>query len=147
VLLELLGVAALLFGLFFCAVGVLGVVRMPDSLTRLHASGKVATLGLFGLLLGAALLMPAVWLRLLALGLFILLTSPVATHAIAASVHRRREIAEELAETDSSSEPADITAVDVTAVLSQSRIQDIIEAQERALRHRRSEAKPKRDRR
>ena len=84
-LLELLGVAALGFGLFFCAVGVIGVIRLPDVLTRLHASGKVATLGVFGLLLGAALLMPSTALRLLALGLFVLLTSPVATHAIAAS--------------------------------------------------------------
>lgn len=154
-LLEFLGVAALLFGLFFCAVGVLGVIRMPDSLTRLHASGKVATLGLFGLLLGAALLMPSAWLRLLALGLFVLLTSPVATHAIAASVHRRREIAasvhrqreitEELAEKDRPVAPADETALDVTAVLSRSRIQDIIEAQERALRHHRPDAKTKRN--
>ena len=152
---ELLGVAALIFGLFFCAVGVLGVMRLPDSLTRLHASGKVATLGLFGLLLGAALLMPSAWLRLLVLGLFVLLTSPVATHAIAASVHRRREIAasvhrqregaEELAEMETPAEKADETAIDVTAVLSRSRIQDIIEAQERALRQHRPDAKTKRD--
>ncbi|MDE2750916.1 MAG: monovalent cation/H(+) antiporter subunit G [Chloroflexota bacterium] len=144
-LFELMGVAALLFGLFFCAVGVLGVVRMPDSLTRLHASGKVATLGLFGLLLGTALLMPSVWLRLLALGLFVLLTSPVATHAIAASVHRRREIAGELVETDSAAQPADMTGVDVSAVLSRSRIQDIIEAQERARRHKRPDGRPRND--
>ena len=144
-LLELLGLAALLFGLFFCAVGVLGVIRMPDSLTRLHASGKVATLGLFGLLLGAALLMPSTWLRLLALGLFVLLTSPVATHAIAASVYRRREIVEELAESDAQAESTDFTAVDVTAVLSRSRIQDIIDAQERALRQHAPDAKSKRD--
>ena len=162
---EILGVAALIFGLFFCAVGVLGVMRLPDSLTRLHASGKVATLGLFGLLLGAALLMPSAWLRLLVLGLFVLLTSPVATHAIAASVHRRREIAatvhrqreiaasvhrqregvEELAEMETPAEKADETAIDVTAVLSRSRIQDIIEAQERALRQHRPDAKTKRD--
>ena len=137
-LLEVLGVIALLFGLFFCAVGVLGVIRLPDTLTRLHASGKVATLGVFGLLLGAALLMPSTALRLLALGLFVLLTSPVATHAIAASVHRRREVLEELGQEP---EPAEEEAeeenfqVDVTAALSRSRIQDIIEAQERALRH------------
>ena len=145
--LDILGVGALLFGLFFCAVGVLGVIRMPDSLTRLHASGKVATLGLFGLLLGAALLMPSTWLRLLALGLFVLLTSPVATHAIAASVNRRREIAEELAETESDSpeDHPDFSGVDVTAVLSRSRIQDIIEAQERALRQRAPDAKPRSD--
>ena len=144
-LLEFLGVAALLFGLFFCAVGVLGVIRMPDSLTRLHASGKVATLGLFGILLGAALLMPSTWLRLLALGLFVLLTSPVATHAIAASVYRRREIVEELGETDPPGEATGFTAVDVTAVLSRSSIQDIIEAQERALRHHVPDAKTKGD--
>lgn len=153
--LEFLGVAALIFGLFFCAVGVLGVMRMPDSLTRLHASGKVATLGLFGLLVGAALLMPSAWLRLLTLGLFVLLTSPVATHAIAASVHRRREIAasvrrqqeiaEEPAKKESAEAPDEFTAVDVTAVLSRSRIQDIIEAQERALRHQRPDAKSKHD--
>jgi multicomponent Na+:H+ antiporter subunit G len=155
VLLEFVGVGALVFGLFFCAVGVLGVIRMPDSLTRLHASGKVATLGLFGLLVGAALLMPSVWLRLLTLGLFVLLTSPVATHAIAASVHRRREIAasvrrqqeiaEEPAEREPPTEPEAFTGVDVTAVLSRSRIQDIIEAQERALRQQQAGAKSERD--
>ena len=128
-LIELVGVVALVFGLFLCAVGVLGVIRMPDSLTRLHASGKVATLGLFGLLLGAAILMPSTSLRILALGLFVLLTIPVATHAIAASVYRRQEIVEELAEMHK--ETVKAGAVDVTAVLSRSRIQDIIEAQQR----------------
>ncbi len=143
-LLEILGVIALLFGLFFCAVGVLGVIRLPDTLTRLHASGKVATLGVFGLLLGAALLMPSTALRLLALGLFVLLTSPVATHAIAASVHRRREILDELAQDPAPPEEEaeeENFQVDVTAALSRSRIQDIIEAQERALRHHRPEIK------
>lgn len=134
-LLEVLGVFALVFGLFFCAVGVVGVIRLPDTLTRLHASGKVATLGLFGLLLGAALLMPFMALRLLALGLFVLLTSPVATHAIAASVYRRREILEELGQEPEPAEEEETFQVDVTAALSRSRVQDIIEAQERALRH------------
>ena len=129
--LELLGVTALLFGLFFCAVGVLGVIRMPDSLSRLDASGKVATLGLFGLLMGAAILMPSTSLRILALGLFVLLTSPVATHAIAALVYRRQEIVEELAEMHH--ETVDTAAVDVSTVLSSSRIQDLIEAQQRTL--------------
>ncbi len=134
-LLELLGIAALLFGLFFSAVGVIGVIRLPDVLTRLHTSGKVATLGLFGLLLGAALLMPSSALRLLTLGLFVLLTSPAATHAIAASVYRRREIVEELAQDPTPTEESTFAGVDVTAVLTRSRIQDIIDAQERALRH------------
>lgn len=145
-LFEILGVTALLFGLFFCGVGVLGVIRLPDTLTRLHASGKVATLGLFGLLLGAALLMPSTAMRLLALGLFVLLTSPVATHAIAASVYRRREILEELGqEPEPAEEEEETFQVDVTAALSRSRIQDIIEAQERALRHHTPEIKRPKD--
>ncbi len=131
-LLELIGVAALIFGLFFCAVGVVGVIRMPDSLTRLHASGKVATLGLFGLLFGAALIMPSISLRLLVLGLFVLLTGPVATHAIAASVHRRRETVLALMEEEAPENELDSVNLDVTGILARSRIQDIIKAQERA---------------
>ncbi len=163
-LLDLLGVAGLVFGLFFCVVGVVGVNRLPDALTRLHASCKVASLGLFGLLAGAFALMPSARLRLLVLALFILLTSPVAAHAIAASVHRRREIAHALGASDVATAAeapldaiavaraesveekpapeADAAAIDVTAILSRSRIQAIIEAQERALRQQRQETKP-----
>ena len=127
--LEILGVAALCFGLFFCAVGVVGVIRMPNALTRLHASGKVATLGLFGILLGAALLMPSLALRILALGLFVLLTSPVATHAIAASVHRRREIVAELPEVRQQN--VDVAAADVSGLLSRTSMEDLIAAAEK----------------
>ena len=132
-MLELLGVGALIFGLFFCAVGVLGVIRMPDNLTRLHASGKVATLGLFGLLVGAALLMPSITFKTIVLGLFVLMTSPVATHSIAAAEFRRREIVGELGRMESADDAGDIVDVDISGFLSRSRVQDIIEAQQRAL--------------
>lgn len=97
---EFIGLAALLFGLVFFVVGVVGTLRMPDIYTRLHTSGKISTLGMFGLLLGAAILMPSIALKALSLGLFILFTGPVTTHAIAASEYRRKEIAEELASAD-----------------------------------------------
>lgn len=130
-LLEIAGVGALIFGLFFCAVGVIGVIRMPDNLTRLHASGKVATLGLFGLLAGAAILMPSISFKVLALGLFVLFTSPVATHAIAAADYRRTEIVEELIEMETPEEDEiDMTAIDITGFLSRQKIQEIIEAQQ-----------------
>jgi len=128
-LLEILGIGWLTFGLFFCAIGVLGVLRMPDVYTRLHASGKVATLGLFGLLMGAVFLMPSIFLKVLALGLFILLTSPVATHAIAASEYRRKELVDEIAEMQHLDH--EIKSVDVSAFLYSSNIKDIIEAQQR----------------
>ena len=85
---EILGLIALWIGVGFCAVGVLGIVRMPDLYCRLHASGKVATVGLCGLLLGAALLMPSVTFKVIALAIFAVLTLPVSTHAIAAAAYR-----------------------------------------------------------
>jgi multicomponent Na+:H+ antiporter subunit G len=85
---ELIGLAFIVIGVFFSTVGVFGIVRLPDVYTRIHASGKVATLGIFGLLIGTALLLPETTLKLLSLGLFLLITSPVASHAIASAAHR-----------------------------------------------------------
>lgn len=85
---EILGLIVLWGGVAFSVVGVLGLVRMPDLYCRLHASGKVSTVGLCGLLLGAALIMPSALLKLLALALFAVLTLPVSTHAIAAAAYR-----------------------------------------------------------
>jgi multicomponent Na+:H+ antiporter subunit G len=85
---EILGLIALWIGVGFCIIGVLGMIRMPDLYCRLHASGKVATVGLCGLLLGAAFLMPSITLKVIALAIFAILTLPVSTHAIAAAAHR-----------------------------------------------------------
>lgn len=85
---DILGLVAVWVGIGFCIVGVVGTIRMPDVYCRLHASGKVATVGLCGLLVGAALIMPSAGLKLIMLGLFALLTLPVSTHAIAAAAYR-----------------------------------------------------------
>ncbi|SVC01711.1 uncharacterized protein METZ01_LOCUS254565, partial [marine metagenome] len=47
-------VTFLVVGLGFMLVGVCGIVRLPDAYQRLHASSKCTTLGLLGLLVGAA---------------------------------------------------------------------------------------------
>lgn len=85
---EVIGLIVLWVGVFFSIVGVLGLVRMPDLYCRLHASGKVSTVGLAGLLIGAAFIMPSGALKLLALAVFAILTLPVCTHAIAAAAYR-----------------------------------------------------------
>jgi multicomponent Na+:H+ antiporter subunit G len=85
---EIIGVLLIAVGVFFCTVGVVGIMRMPDVYSRIHASGKVATLGIFGLLLGTAFLVPESTLKLLGLGIFLLVTSPVASHAIASAAYR-----------------------------------------------------------
>jgi multicomponent Na+:H+ antiporter subunit G len=85
---HILGLAALWVGVIFSALGVLGLIRFPDVYCRLHASGKVSTMGLFGLLLGAALLMPSTLLKAVALAIFMTISSPVSTHAIALAAYR-----------------------------------------------------------
>lgn len=79
------GHAALGIGLFFVLVGAVGVLRFPDFYTRLHAAGMTDTLGaelmLVGLMLHAGSLQDVAKLALI--GLFLFLTSPTATHAVA----------------------------------------------------------------
>ncbi len=77
--------ACIAIGMFFVLVGAVGVVRLPDFYTRLHGAGVTDTLGaelvLVGLAIQAPDLLTALKLGLIALFLFI--TSPTSTHAIA----------------------------------------------------------------
>jgi multicomponent Na+:H+ antiporter subunit G len=77
--------AAVLTGAFFMVVGCLGLIRMPNRYTRMHAASVTDTLGaglvLFGLLLEAGLTLVAA--KIVMLGLLIFFASPTATHALA----------------------------------------------------------------
>ena len=81
----LLSAVFLAAGAFFCLVGGIGLLRMPDFYTRMHAASVTETLGagfmLIGLMLQAGLTLVAV--KLLMIGLLILFASPTATHALA----------------------------------------------------------------
>ena len=82
---DALSWACLVGGGFFCIVGALGLLRMPDFYTRMHAASVIETLGagliLLGLLLQAGLTLVAV--KLLIVGVLIFFASPTATHALA----------------------------------------------------------------
>ncbi|WP_338906236.1 monovalent cation/H(+) antiporter subunit G [Salinibaculum marinum] len=71
-------------GLFFTAVAAIGLIRMPDVYTRAHATSKADTLGTVLTLAGVAVAFQAgvPRVKLLLLALFMLITSPTATHAI-----------------------------------------------------------------
>lgn len=75
----------LLSGGFFCVVGALGLVRMPDFYTRMHAASVTETAGAGLMLLGMMLQagMSLVTVKLVMIALLILFTSPTATHALA----------------------------------------------------------------
>jgi multicomponent Na+:H+ antiporter subunit G len=91
VILQIFGLSFVVIGTFFALVGIIGIVRFPDVYTRIHASGKVSSLGIVNLLFGFALLMPEAALRALLLGLFLVVSAPVASHAIALAAHRQGE--------------------------------------------------------
>lgn len=84
-----LGAALCLLGGLLCLVGTVGVLRFPDFYTRLHAASITDTSGAALVLLGMALLAPH-WLvvsKLVAIFVFLFLTSPAASHAVANAAH------------------------------------------------------------
>lgn len=72
-------------GALFCVVGSIGLLRMPDAFTRLHAASIIDTLGFLmvmsGLIIQTGLTLTT--LRLLIVVFLIIFTSPVAGHALA----------------------------------------------------------------
>ena len=70
-------------GLFFMLTGAVGVHRFPDVFTRQHAAGMTDTAGAGLILLGLMFQggFPVV-IRLVAILVFLIFTSPIATHAV-----------------------------------------------------------------
>mgnify|MGYP005850219235 CR=1 FL=1 len=77
-------------GLAFDFFGVMGLVRLPDVYNRLQASTKCVTFGSAGILFGVFVYfgLNPIGFKALLCKCFILLTSPVAAHAIARAAHR-----------------------------------------------------------
>jgi multicomponent Na+:H+ antiporter subunit G len=89
--LDALSWVCLVGGGFFCVVGAVGMLRMPDFYTRMHAASVIETLGagliLLGLMLQAGFTLVAV--KLMIVGLLIFFASPTATHALARAAMAR----------------------------------------------------------
>jgi multicomponent Na+:H+ antiporter subunit G len=79
-----LSLVLLLGGGAFVLIGGIGLLRMPDLYTRMHAASLTDTMGtvlvLFGVMLQAGLSLATI--KLAAIGIFLLLTSPTATYAL-----------------------------------------------------------------
>jgi multicomponent Na+:H+ antiporter subunit G len=88
---DLASGALLIGGGFFCIVGAIGVNRMPDFYTRMHAASVTETLGAALILLGLALQagLSLVTVKLFFIGILIFFTSPTATHALAHAARAR----------------------------------------------------------
>lgn len=83
-MIEMLKGGLILGGAIFMLLAALGVLRLPDLLTRMHATTKAATLGATLIMLAVALhfAQVAVVARALGVILFIMMTAPVAAHVI-----------------------------------------------------------------
>lgn len=90
-LLNVLSGVFLISGFFFLAVGTVGLVRLPDTYTRLHATGKCDTLGALLTVLGCAFMVrqPAQAAKLLAVAAFLWVINPATTHMIARCARAR----------------------------------------------------------
>ncbi len=81
---EILFVLFMAGGLFFFTTATLGLLRFPDFFSRLHATGKGDTLGVFLSLLGLGIYegFSLTSLKIVFIAVFMFLAQPTATHAI-----------------------------------------------------------------
>lgn len=88
--LALASAILMLTGAMFCLIAAIGINRLPDVYTRMHAASKAGTVG-SGLLLLAAGLHSAdfpIFFRAMVGFVFLVLTAPVAAHLLAKAANR-----------------------------------------------------------
>ncbi|RMD85671.1 MAG: monovalent cation/H(+) antiporter subunit G [Candidatus Dadabacteria bacterium] len=89
-MIEFVACAALLSGTFFVALSAVGMLRLPDVFSRLHAIAKASTLGMFGILAASAIHFGSLGENVAGEALaflFIVVTNPVGAHMIARSAY------------------------------------------------------------
>jgi multicomponent Na+:H+ antiporter subunit G len=89
-MINIIGLIFISIGLAFDFFGCLGLVRLPDVYCRLQAATKCVTLGTCSILFGSFLIVgfTAAGIKSLLCIIFVILTAPVAAHAIARGAHR-----------------------------------------------------------
>ena len=90
-IIDLVSWFLIIAGSFFCLIGALGLLRMPEFYTRMQAASLIDTIGAGLLLLGMILQagFTLVTVKLVFVGLLLFFTSPTATHALARAAHAR----------------------------------------------------------
>ncbi|HER27249.1 MAG TPA: monovalent cation/H(+) antiporter subunit G [Rhodospirillales bacterium] len=83
--LDIVSWALIICGGVFAIIGGIGMIRLPDFFTRIHAAGVIETMGAGAIFAG--LIIQAGWsmiaVKLVLMAIFMLFTNPTATHAIA----------------------------------------------------------------
>jgi multicomponent Na+:H+ antiporter subunit G len=87
---EIIGYLLIIVGLVFDIFGCLGLLRLPDVYNRLQASTKCVTLGTCSILLGTIVIKGfcATGIKAFLCIAFIILTAPVAAHALSRGAYK-----------------------------------------------------------
>lgn len=85
IVLDVYTVLMLIGGLFFLAAGTIGLIRLPDLFTRMHATSKCDTMGIGMVLLGIVprLSNLADVTKILSILVFLWVISPTTAHTVA----------------------------------------------------------------
>lgn len=94
---DVLAAVCFLLGALLALIAAIGVLRLPDLLSRMHAATKPQVLGLMLILLGLALRLraPETIGLLVLVGLAQLLTTPVANHMVGRATFRAGQVSGE----------------------------------------------------
>ncbi len=96
----------LLIGLIFALAGTKGIIKMPDTFSRMQASTCVATLGVLGVVIGGLIYAIGVMgsagtaIKIALVGLLILVTNPIGSHVLARGAYKAGIRPEKKMETD-----------------------------------------------
>ena len=86
-MIDILGYIFILLGSLFFILSGIGLLRMPDTITRMHAGTKASTLGSLLVIIGVICLEPTLWFKLSLLAIFILTTNPLSSSILARSTY------------------------------------------------------------
>ena len=94
IIINLIAYILISFGFFFLLVGTIGLIRLPDVFSRMHATTKSDTLGLGLILLGLILTQgfELVSVKILLIIVFLWLANPTAAHFIALKQYEKMSL-------------------------------------------------------
>ncbi len=96
----------LAIGLIFALAGTKGILKMPDTFSRMQASTCVATMGVLGVTIGGLIYAIAVMgsastaIKVVLVGLLVLITNPIGSHVLARGAYKAGIRPEKKMETD-----------------------------------------------
>jgi len=86
----IIGMALVTIGFAFQILGALGLIRLPDVYNRLQAATKSITMGAISIAIGVGIMDTSLLAKSILVAVFLLITNPISSHAIARSAYRSK---------------------------------------------------------